>query len=59
MTVPKPGTQKVKFRGGPLDGQERYIVESMAKFEPRGLPEKGMYRPISSGHLIWEWKATA
>lgn len=56
MTVSEPGVRKVKFRGGPLDGQERYIVESMAKFEPRGLPEKGMYRPISSGHLIWEWK---
>jgi hypothetical protein len=56
VTVPKSGTQKVKFRGGPLDGRERYIADSMKKFEPQGLPEKGMYRPISPGHLIWEWK---
>lgn len=57
VTVPKPGTQKVKFSGGPLDGYERHILESMKKFSPQGLSEKGTYRPISPGHLIWKWKA--
>ena len=59
MTVPKLGTKKVKFRGGPLDGRERYIAEGMVKFEPQGLSVKGVYRPISPGHLIWEWKEAA
>ena len=59
MTVPKSGTQKVKFQGGPLDGRERYIAESVKKFSPQGLQEKGEYRPISPGHLIWKWKAAS
>lgn len=56
MTVSKPGVKLVKFVGGPLDGRERYIMESMKKFEPQGLPKKGVYRPTSPGGSQWKWQ---
>jgi hypothetical protein len=56
VKVPKPGMSLVKFVGGPLDGHERYIMDSMRKFAPQGAPQRGEYRRISSDPLVWQWK---
>jgi hypothetical protein len=51
-------TVQVVFEGGPLDGRVRNIDAALTKFEPRGLPERGVYEPAWPGALRWRWRAT-
>jgi hypothetical protein len=55
--VAKEGTKRVRFEGGPLDGQGRDIPAERVTWEPKGLTQVGVYKPVRPGSLRWKWEA--